>query len=146
MALRRTSHAVYDTQYHLVWCPKYIKDIFTQSYLREELFREIAEEYEFCIEALEVSEDHIHILISFPPRYSISQVVGTMKSISALELFKEHPSLKKRLFSGELWRRTGTLREWSGRFTISKNALARYRGAAPLTSHLKAYHLRHYPI
>ena len=106
MGLRRASHAVYDCEYHFVWCPKYRKKLFGQEYLRQrakELFREIAEEYEFISEELEVAADHVHILISFPPRYAISTVVKTLKSISARELFREYPSLRKRLWKGELW-------------------------------------------
>jgi putative transposase len=106
MGLRRTSHAVYDTKYHLVWCPKYRKKLFVEGYLREraaELFKEIAEEYEYEIEEMEVTEDHVHLFISFPPRYSISEVVRALKSISARELFREYPSLKKKLWRGELW-------------------------------------------
>jgi putative transposase len=96
MGLRRASHAVYDCEYHLVWCPKYRKKLFGQEYLRQrakKLFREIAEEYEFIIEELEVAADHVHI----------STVVKTLKSISARELFREHPSLRKKLWKGELW-------------------------------------------
>ena len=99
MGLRRASHAVYDCEYHFVWCPKYRKKLFGQEYLHKrakELFREIAEEYEFIIEEMEVAADHVHILISFPPRYGISTVVKTLKSISARELFREYPSLCKR--------------------------------------------------
>jgi len=106
MVLRRTSHAVYDTKYHLVWCPKYRKDLFAQVDLREraaELFREIGEEYEFDIQELEVAEDHVHIFLSFPPRNSISEAVKILKSISARELFRQYPSIKKRLWKGELW-------------------------------------------
>jgi putative transposase len=106
MGVRRASHAVYDCEYHLVWCPKYLKKVFGQEYLRKrakELFSEIAEEYDLIIEELEVAADHVHILVSFPPRYSISTVVKTLKSISARELFREHPSLRKRFWKGELW-------------------------------------------
>ena len=77
-----------------------------KEYLRKrakELFREIAEEYDFLIGELEVAADHVHILISFPPRYSISTAVRTLKSISARELFREHPSLRKSCWKGELW-------------------------------------------
>lgn len=106
MGLRRTSHAVYDTRYHLVWCPKYRKRLFAQSHVRErcaELFREIADEYGYEIVEMEVAEDHVHIFLSFPPRYSIGDVVRSLKSISARELFKQYPSLKHRLWRGELW-------------------------------------------
>lgn len=106
MGLKRSSHAVYDAVYHLVWCPKYRKNIFVQAEVREraeELIREISEEYGFEIEEMEVAEDHVHILISFSPKRSIGEVVRTIKSISARELFREFPRIKKRLWSGELW-------------------------------------------
>ena len=106
MGLKRESHAVYDTAYHLVWCPKYRKNIFIGEEIREraeQLIREICEEYRFEIEEMEVAEDHVHILISFSPKHSIGEVVRTIKSISARELFRVFPRLKKRLWSGELW-------------------------------------------
>lgn len=106
MGLKRISHSVYDARYHLVWCPKYRKKLFVQEYMRErvaELFREIAQEYEFEVVEMEVAADHVHIFLSFPPRYSISKVVKTLKSISARELFREYPSLRQRLWRGELW-------------------------------------------
>jgi putative transposase len=106
MGLKRASHAVYDTAYHLVWCPKYRKNIFAEEDVRKragQLIREICEEYGFEIEEMEVGEDHAHILISFPPKHSIGEVVRIIKSISARELFRVFPRLKKRLWSGELW-------------------------------------------
>ena len=83
-----------------------VKKLFGQEYLRKrakELLSRITEEYEFIIEELEVAADHVYILVSFPPRYSISIVVKTLKSISARELFREHPSLCKKYGKGELW-------------------------------------------
>jgi putative transposase len=106
MAIRRTSHAVYDTSYHLVWCPKYRKKILEREELREragQLIQEISEEYGFDIIEMEVSVEHIHILISFPPRLSIGEVVRIIKSKSARGMFREFPLLKKRLWAGELW-------------------------------------------
>jgi putative transposase len=106
MGLKRSSHAVYDTNYHLVWCPKRRKDIFAEKETREraeQILREICEEYGFEITEMEVAENHVHVLISFPPRRSIGEVVRIMKSISARQLFREFPRLKKRLWTGELW-------------------------------------------
>ena len=67
------------------------------------MIKEISEEYGFEIEEMEVAEDHVHILISFPPKRSIGEVVRTIKSISARELFREFPGIRKRLWAGELW-------------------------------------------
>jgi len=106
MGLKRSSHAVYDTAYHLVWCPKYRKKIFNDEEIREraeQLIKEIIEEYEIEIQGMEVAIDHVHMLVSFPAKLSIGEVVRTIKSISARELFRVFPRLKKRLWSGELW-------------------------------------------
>ena len=106
MALKRASHAVYDTTYHIVWCPKYRKKIFEEAEIREragQLIREICEEYGFEIQEMEVAEDHVHILVSFAPKHSIGQVVRVIKSISARELFRERPGLRRRLWSGQMW-------------------------------------------
>ena len=106
MALRRTSHAVYDTKYHLVWCPKYRKKLFVDDAIREraeQLIREISEDYGWSLDVLEVALDHVHLLLSFPPKHSIGEVVRILKSKSAIELFREFPRIKKKLWSGELW-------------------------------------------
>jgi len=105
MAIRRTAHAVYDTKYHLVWAPKYRRWIKRED-IREkvkEIFREVAERHEYEIEEVNVAPDHVHIFLSFPPRYSIAHVVGVLKSISAAEVFEEFPEVKKELWGGEFW-------------------------------------------
>jgi len=105
MVLRRASHAVYDTKYHLVWAPKYRKWILRgdiQDRVKS-IFQEIAIANEFEIDTMEVSADHVHIFLSFPPRYSISRVVAMLKSISASVIFREYPGVKKQLWGGEFW-------------------------------------------
>ena len=105
MVIRRTSHAVYDTQYHLVWAPKYRKWVLRGD-IRDavrELFYRVAEDFDFVIEELEVAKDHVHLFLSFPPRYSIAKVVGILKSISASRVFQEHPEVKRELWGGEFW-------------------------------------------
>ncbi|MEE8184915.1 MAG: IS200/IS605 family transposase [Thermodesulfobacteriota bacterium] len=105
MAFRRTSHAIYDTKYHLVWAPKYRKWILREDIKKrvKEIFEEISLSHDFDIEALEIAEDHVHIFLSFPPRHSISKVVGMLKNVSASIIFKEHPEVKKELWGGEFW-------------------------------------------
>src|SRR6266536_1125194 len=81
MVLRRTPHAVYDTLYHLVWSPKYRRDVLQGAVQQrvQELFVDIAEQY------------------------SIAQVVTRFKSLSARAIFREFPRVKRRLWGGELW-------------------------------------------
>ncbi|MCX5815025.1 MAG: IS200/IS605 family transposase, partial [Proteobacteria bacterium] len=95
----------YDTKYHLVWAPKYRKWILRDA-IRDrvkELFREIADHHGFEIEEMEVAIDHVHIFLSFPPRYSIARVVGMLKSISASEMLEDFPKIKKEFWGGEFW-------------------------------------------
>jgi len=105
MELKRTSHAVYDTKYHLVWAPKYRKWILRRDIRAriKEIFKEISSNHDFEIDTLEVAEDHVHIFLSFPPRHSISKAVGMLKSISASVIFQEHAEVKQELWGGEFW-------------------------------------------
>ena len=105
MVFRRTSHAAYDTAYHLVWSPKYRKQILQGAIAERvrEMFTEIAEQYDIAIDEMEVSTDHVHIFCSFPPRYSIAQVVTRFKSLSARAIFREYPQVKRQLWGGEFW-------------------------------------------
>jgi len=105
MGIRRTKHAVYDLKYHLVWIPKYRKHILDKEvsdYIKV-IFDMIAEEYEFRIDTMGAMEDHVHVFVEVPPRYSPARVVQIMKSISAREVFSKFPNLRKQLWAGELW-------------------------------------------
>jgi putative transposase len=104
-SVKRTSHAVYDLKYHMVWGPKYRKMILRGDLAKRlrEVFGEIAERYEFEIDTMEVKEDHVHLFWSVPPRYSPAGVVQIIKSISAKVVFKEFPEVKKQLWRGEFW-------------------------------------------
>ena len=105
MKVRRTKHAVYELKYHLVWVPKYRAHILggeVTKYLKE-VFAEIAEEYEFQIDTMEVMADHVHVFIEAPPSYSPSEIVQIIKSISAREVFKKFPKMRKLMWSGKIW-------------------------------------------
>jgi putative transposase len=105
MAIKRARHAVYDIKYHFVWIPKYRKRILTKQLKKrvEELFREIAGQYDFEIDSMGVEVDHVHIFLSAPPKYSPAKIVEVLKSISSKEVFKEFPELEKELWAGEFW-------------------------------------------
>ena len=105
MVLKTTSHTVYEAKYHIVWCPKYRKSILVGDICNRvrELFYAIASQFDFEIERCAVAEDHVHILISFPPRYSVAKVVGILKSISGSRIFEEFSNVKKKLWAGHLW-------------------------------------------
>ena len=103
--LRRTSHVTYNITYHFVIAPKYRKGILKKG--KREVLRSIIEkiavEYQWYVEEMEIMEDHVHILMSAPPRYSPAQTMQIMKSITAREMFARFPELTKELWAGELW-------------------------------------------
>ena len=60
-------------------------------------FAEIAEKFELEIDTMEVKDDHVHLFLSAPPRYSPAGIVQIIKSISAKMVFKEFPEVKRQL-------------------------------------------------
>ena len=88
-----------------MWAPKYRRDVLRGDVQHrvKELFADIAIQYDIMIDDMEVSPDHVHIFCSFPPRYSIAQIVTRFKSLSARTIFREFPRIKRRLWGGERW-------------------------------------------
>ena len=80
-----------------------------------ELFLEIASRLAFEIDRCEVGEDHVHIFMSFPPRYSVARVVGIIKSISGSKIFKEFPKVKERLWAVIFGTRGISIEQWESR-------------------------------
>jgi putative transposase len=103
--IKSAKHAVYDIKYHIVWIPKYRKEILTKEIQErlKEIFQEIAKQYEFEIEAMEIMTEHVHIFLSAPPRYAPSQIVNILKGISSRKMFEEFPWLTQYLWAGEFW-------------------------------------------
>ena len=105
MKLVKSYHCAYQTHYHLVFPLKYRKALLSEEVVKElsKLANEIGERYEIDFEQIGCDKDHVHVLCSFHPKYSIGEVVRKFKSITARELFKRFVWLKKELWGGELW-------------------------------------------
>lgn len=91
--------------YHLVCVVKYRRDVLTDSVIDTivNVCMEIQEKYN--IQFIEIGTDvnHIHYLIQTPPKYSPTQVVTIIKSITARKIFSVNPEVKKKLWGGEFW-------------------------------------------
>jgi len=106
MTIRRTSHARYDIWYHVAWCTKYRKKVFTEENTKESIKRllcKIAEAYDMEISNIEVMSDHLHLLLSTPPRIAPSRAIQILKSISTKALFTHYPWLNSMYWGGEVW-------------------------------------------
>ncbi len=103
----RLSHSLWECKYHIVFVPKYRKESFF-GLLRGQvgpIFRKLAEQKNCEILEGHVMPDHVHMLISIPPKYSVSSVVGYIKGKSAIYIAR-HFRGKGRNFTGEnFWAR-----------------------------------------
>lgn len=105
---KRLAHVLYQCKYHIVWTPKYRYRI-----LQGEVGRIVGEKIKsVCewknVEILEISvmPDHVHMVVTMPPRISISNLMGIVKGKSAIALFQKSKNLKKRPYWGNhFWSR-----------------------------------------
>jgi len=105
--VKRTKGAVYNLNYHLVWCPKYRRSILigqVTSRLRE-LLDEIAGQYGFEILACEIMPDHVHLFVSAPPQYSPADLAKLFKGITSRRLRRElGERIRRKIWkAGTLW-------------------------------------------
>ena len=102
---KRLAHAVWQCKYHIVWCPKYrfkiLKGKIGESI--RDIIKQLCEWKKVEILEGNVQADHIHLVLSFPPKYSISEVVGFLKGKSAIKIFDMHGELKKRYWGRHFW-------------------------------------------
>ena len=105
---KKLTHVIYKCDYHIVWVPKYrlrimkgqIKDLLNEDIgmLCDWLGSEILE--------LNIQEDHIHLVVSVPPKVSISRLMGVLKGKLAIKIFKSYPKLKEKPYWGNhFWAR-----------------------------------------
>ena len=101
------SHTAWDCKYHLVWVPKYRKKIL-YGHLRKNLgdvFRELALQRESRVLEGHLMGDHVHMMVSIPPKYSVSQVVGYIKGKSAIHIARNYMGRSQNFTGQKFWAR-----------------------------------------
>lgn len=91
--------------YHIVCPAKYRRAVFTPPVGRKlkEVCLEIGKRFEVTFLEIGTDEDHVHFLVQSVPAYSPKRIVRLIKSITAREIFRACPEVKKQLWGGELW-------------------------------------------
>ena len=100
-------HTRWECKYHIVWIPKYRrKTLYGQlrKYLGE-VMRKLATQRESDVIEGHLMPDHIHMLISIPPKYSVSQVIGYMKGKSAIHIARVYMGRRKNFTGQQFWAR-----------------------------------------
>jgi putative transposase len=105
MTLKREYHCTHQSHYHIVFPVKYRRALLREPIVQaiKKIAQDITERYGLEIEELGCDLNHIHLLCSFHPKYGGGQIVRLFKSITARELFRQFPELKKELWGGEFW-------------------------------------------
>ena len=122
--LQSLNHTVWECKYHVVWIPKYRKKVLYGSIRQElvNLFRELANRRGCTILEGHLCADHVHMLLSIPPKYRVSEIVGYLKGKSAIEIARRFGKVRK--ITGEsFWARgyfvsTVGMGEWEIRLYI----------------------------
>ena len=101
------SHTVWDCKYHIIWIPKYRKKVLYGELRKHlgEVLRELALQKECLVLEGHLMPDHVHILISIPPKYSVSQVVGFIKGKSAIHIARAYMGRRKNYTGQRFWGR-----------------------------------------
>ena len=101
------SHSKWNCKYHVVFAPKYRRKVFygEKRAAIGKILRQLCEWKGVNIIEAEVCPDHVHMLIEIPPKYSVSEFMGYLKSKSTLEIFERHAEMKYKFGNRKFWAR-----------------------------------------
>ena len=118
------SHTKWECKYHLVFAPKYRRQVIYGQIKADvaEILSMLCKRKGIEIIEAELCPDHVHMLVSIPPKYSVSAIVGYLKGKSSLMIFDRHANLKYKYGNRHFWCR-GYYVDTVGR---NKNAIAEY--------------------
>ena len=101
------NHTRWECKYHIVFIPKYRKKVLFGQIRKEmgEVFHRLARQKESLIEEGHLMPDHVHMMISIPPKYAVSQVVGFIKGKSAIHIARLYAGRKQSYVGQYFWAR-----------------------------------------
>jgi putative transposase len=104
--LRRGRTCVFLIHVHLVFVTKYRRRVFTKQVLLDtrKIFQDVCGDFEAQLVEFEGEQDHVHLLVNYPPKIAISRLVNSLKGVSSRLLRKQgHISILKHFWGGSLW-------------------------------------------
>lgn len=103
--IRTGRHCVFNIHAHLVFVTKYRRAVFTKKHLNslKTVFEEICDGFEVELIEFDGEKDHVHLLVNYPPKLSISKLVNSLKGVSSRKLRQQHDDLSDIYWKGVLW-------------------------------------------
>ncbi len=105
---KRLSHSLYECKYHIVFCPKYRYRILKEAigeYVKQQIYQLCNQKDLIEVLELNVQSDHVHLVVSIPPKYAVSEFMGYLKGKLALKVFRRYEHLGRRYWGRHLWSR-----------------------------------------
>lgn len=104
--IRHGRHCVFNLHIHLVFVTKYRRSVFTKAVLEDlkEIFASVCQDFEAELVEFDGERDHVHLLINYPPKVSVSRLVNSLKGVSSrLIRKKRYACIQDKLWAGALW-------------------------------------------
>ena len=104
--IRHGRHCVFNLHIHLVFVTKYRRSVFTKAVLEDlkEIFASVCQDFEAELVEFDGEKDHVHLLINYPPKVSVSRLVNSLKGVSSrLVRKKRYACIQDKLWAGALW-------------------------------------------
>lgn len=104
--IRHGRHCTFMMHVHLVFVTKYRREVFTKEILDElrPLFAGVCTDFEAQLVEFNGEDDHVHLLVNYPPKVAVSKLVNSLKGVSSRMIRKSnYPNIKKKLWGGALW-------------------------------------------
>ncbi len=104
--LRHGRTCVFGLHVHLVFVTKYRRCVFTKEILKDlsDIFSSVCHDFGAILEEVEGERDHVHLLVNYPPKFSVTKLVNSLKGVSSrLIRKKKHFSIERALWGSQLW-------------------------------------------
>ncbi|WP_434782821.1 IS200/IS605 family transposase [Ferrovum myxofaciens] len=103
--IRHGRHCVFKMHVHLVFVAKYRRKVFDGDAIdrMRRMFGKVCEDMEASLVEMDGEDNHVHLLVEYPPKLAVSVLVNSLKGVSGRLLRKERPDLKKRYWKNVLW-------------------------------------------
>ena len=103
--IRTGRHCVFNLHVHLVFVTKYRRGVFQQCHFDSlrDIFTKVCSDFEAELVSIDGEDDHVHLLVEYPPKVPVASMVNSLKGVSSRLLKQRHPELTKLYWQGSLW-------------------------------------------
>ena len=103
--IRHGRHCVFRLHVHLVFVAKYRRRVFDAQAidLLRDIFADVCSDAHATLVQMDGEDDHVHLLVQYPPKVAVSSLVNSLKGVSSRMLRQQRPDIRKRYYKGVLW-------------------------------------------